>query len=936
MSWRILSAIVLVPLFLTSCNQQTRTIPDQCPLKVLTPSAAEQKIAKVLCPNGLPLLIISDPGISVSGAALTVKTGNSSDPSEFPGLAHLTEHCIFLGNKKYPDNDAFSNFLSNNNGTHNAFTSSYTTSYLFSIKSSAFLEAMDQFIHMFIQPLFRQEDLNKEKNAVHQEFAMHPTRDGRRVFRIQQLIAPQGDPINRFGCGNSDTLSQVSSQDMHKWFGRYYHPENMIAVVHTAEPIEKAIKTFSKIFAKIPTKKNHEIPSQSLCEDNLSSGRLYIISAVEPTAALEMYWHLYDTSPSTAGCFSALAYVVNHEGTNGLISSLKEENLITHADSGFCHTSQNTGAFSISYHLTEQGEKEYSKVIQRTFEYLHHIQKQGIPEYCLDDISTINSLEYCYSSKAELFNLLHEQVSSLVHEELSTYPYRSLVYPKYSPEQEKDLLGIVSDPYRTRYILSTKHPEHFQDEKKHHDVIFNMDYYEKSLPDLEIYKGAISSSPMSLPPANIYIPKNVEVLEVSKVERQQFPFLPTLAYKDSGLTFYYCDDEFYTLPKLAMNLRIRSPHISTKNIRSLIATDLYSLAINENLLKKYYLASQAGLSFATSLRGDGLSLSISGYNTTAPILLKSILSSLKISINEERFAVHKQQLMESYQKKISACPIRAGMNKLWAHTLQDVYPFEEKLSALQTMDFSEWQEFSATMFEKIHLEAMVLGPRSEKQKQELTAILKNFSSSHFAYEASPFYYQRQEESIQNIKLNYPLSGNAMLLVLQDMRSSSMESLVATEMMFSWLHHIAFTHLRTEQQLGYVIGACYQEPLLFPSGMFYIRSDAYTPQELETKTKIFIEKVATSPEDFGMSPEYFSELRDTYIKNLTHPTSSLESMGSTLFSLAFEKPSIQFSRADEKISAARNMDYAAFRTYCQEFLNQKLRSEIPIYVHGKKN
>ncbi|WP_375793951.1 insulinase family protein [Chlamydia sp. 12-01] len=934
MKWKALSVTLLLSLLVTSCKQHTQTISDQCPLKVLTPSIADQKTAKIICANGLQLLIISNPGISISGAALVVKTGNSSDPQEFPGLAHLTEHCVFLGNEKYPNSDGFSHFLSSNNGTYNAYTSSYTTSYLFSIKNSAFSEAIDQFVHLFIEPLFHQEDIDREKNAVHQEFAMHPNKDLRRVHRIQQLIAPKGHPIQRFGCGNSSTLAQVQSQDMHKWFNRHYHPKNMIAVIHTTEPIEKAVKVFSKIFSQIPPKKNRNIAVPSSSEDNLSLGKLYINSAVEPTASIKIYWHLYDTSKAPLGCYAALAYVLNHEATNSLVSLLKEEKLITEFDSGFYKTSEDTGSFTIYYQLTEKGEKEYSKVLLHTFEYLHQIQNQGIPGYCLKDISTINTLEYCYSSKTDLFRTLQGQISDLVDEDLTTYPYQSLVYPQYSPEEERNILEILSDPYRARYVLSTKNPENWQEAIKHHDTIFDMTYYERSLPDLESYKQASSQEPMALPQPNIYIPKNIEISDISKIENKKFPFSPKLAYKDTGLTFYYCEDHFYTMPKLAINLRMRSPNISRKDIRSLIATDLCSLAINENLLKQYYLAAQAGLFFSTSLRGDGLNLEITGYNATAPILLKSILSSLKPSINQERFDIHKQQLMETYQKKISECPIRAGMDRLWSHTLHDVYSYQDKLSTLKTMDFEEVENFSTIMFEQLHVETMVLGPPSKKQEQELVTIVRDFVAAYPTYNADSFYYQRQDKEISNIEIDYPLSGNAMLLVLQDKHSSSVEHIVATEMMFKWLHHIAFSHLRTEQQLGYVIGACYHEPLLCPSGMFYIRSNAYTPQELIAKTKTFIKDVATSPEKFGMSEQYFSNLKDAYIKNITDPTYSLESMGSALFSLAFEKASVQFSLPNEKISAAKNMDYATFKVYCQEFLNQKLGSEIPVYIHGK--
>lgn len=933
MKWKIWpTGILILSLCLSSCYSKTKTIPDQCPLKILSPSLENQKIAKILCPNGLQLLIISDPTSPTSGAALAVKTGNSSDPKAFPGLAHLTEHCIFLGNEKYPSPNSFSNFLSNNNGMHNAFTNSHSTSYLFSIDNSAFHEAMDQFVHMFIHPLFLQESLDKEKHAVHQEFAMHPTKDSRRIFRIQQIIAPKGNPINHFGCGNATTLEKVSSKDMQAWFQKYYYAENMVAIVHTADPLNQAIKFLSKLFAQIPSQK--PTPSRSplgRIEDNHSAGKLYINSAVEPTANLHMYWTFHTTQPFPLGCFSSLAYILNYEGPNSLISLLKKENLITQAESHFYQTSKETGEFIIEYQLTDIGEKNYSEILRKTFAYLHQIQKQGIPSYCLQDISAMNALDYSFSSKTELFSTLYEQITGLIYEDLATYPYRTLVYPQYSPEEEKTIVNTLSDPYRARYILSTKHLELFPSALPHYDTIFDMTYYEQSLPHLEAYKQATFSS-LSLPQENIYIPKNIEIVKSTTPTHQQFPFSPYLAHTEPGMTLYYCEDQFYTLPKLAINLCIRSPEISKKNLRSLVMTDIYSLAINENLTHKYYLATQAGLSFSTFLRGEGLGLSISGYNVTISTLLNSILSSLQPTLNQEQFLIYKQQLLENYQKKITSCPVRAGMHTLMTHVLQDVYTYDDKIAVLQTINFEEVQNFAENLFNQVSIEGMILGSSVEKYQQELTNSLKDFISSHSSYEAPPFYHQRKK-NYENIQMHYPLAGNAMLLAFQDELSSSMEHRAMIEMMFSWLHHIVFTHLRTEQQLGYVVGACSHEALLCPAGIFYIRSDAYSPEELIEKTQAFLQQVAASPETFGMSPEYFSDLRSTYIKSLTHPSESLDTLSSLLFSLAFERPSVQLSYNNDKISAAQTMDYETFKAYCQEFLQEKLGKQIPVYVYG---
>lgn len=72
--------------------------------------------------NGLKVLLISDPATDKAAAAMTVDVGHMSDPENLPGLAHFCEHMLFLGTKKYPNENAYSTYLSENGGTSNAST----------------------------------------------------------------------------------------------------------------------------------------------------------------------------------------------------------------------------------------------------------------------------------------------------------------------------------------------------------------------------------------------------------------------------------------------------------------------------------------------------------------------------------------------------------------------------------------------------------------------------------------------------------------------------------------------------------------------------------------------------------------------------------------------------------------------------------------------
>jgi hypothetical protein len=73
------------------------------------------------------VLLISDPTTDKSAAALDVRVGHLSDPAELPGLAHFLEHMLFMGTKKYPDENEYNVFLAQHGGSSNAYTDTEDT-----------------------------------------------------------------------------------------------------------------------------------------------------------------------------------------------------------------------------------------------------------------------------------------------------------------------------------------------------------------------------------------------------------------------------------------------------------------------------------------------------------------------------------------------------------------------------------------------------------------------------------------------------------------------------------------------------------------------------------------------------------------------------------------------------------------------------------------
>jgi len=77
--------------------------------------------------NGLTCLLINDKNQnnsenSICSVSIVVNAGSFNDPVNRPGLAHFLEHMIFMGSDEFPDENAFSSFISSNGGMSNAYT----------------------------------------------------------------------------------------------------------------------------------------------------------------------------------------------------------------------------------------------------------------------------------------------------------------------------------------------------------------------------------------------------------------------------------------------------------------------------------------------------------------------------------------------------------------------------------------------------------------------------------------------------------------------------------------------------------------------------------------------------------------------------------------------------------------------------------------------
>ncbi|EGR31374.1 hypothetical protein IMG5_111090 [Ichthyophthirius multifiliis] len=164
--------------------------------KIIKPKTLKSKFEAIkLKENNLKVLLISEPNLPFSGASLDINVGSFDDPDQFQGLAHLLEHMLFMGSEKYQDENLFNDLISRNGGQSNAYTDSGNTNFHFESTNNNFEQILDVWSRFFIDPLLKEDQLEREIQSVDSEYMNTLTIEDERIQSLLVDISDKEHPI---------------------------------------------------------------------------------------------------------------------------------------------------------------------------------------------------------------------------------------------------------------------------------------------------------------------------------------------------------------------------------------------------------------------------------------------------------------------------------------------------------------------------------------------------------------------------------------------------------------------------------------------------------------------------------------------------------------------------------------------------------------------
>ena len=202
-------------------------------------------------PNGLRVFLIDTKAFPTLTTLLIVGAGSRYEEESNNGVAHFLEHMFFKGSKKYPDPFILTSTIEQLGGIWNAFTSKDYTGYFIKATSEHFDIVVDVLSDVLLRPLFKEEEIEKEKGVIVEEINMYEDQPQSLVGDLYENLLYKGNPLGYDVIGTKKTVTSFTRQTFLDYRSMLYHPKNTVFVVAGGLHMTKTGETQAKNYIQV-------------------------------------------------------------------------------------------------------------------------------------------------------------------------------------------------------------------------------------------------------------------------------------------------------------------------------------------------------------------------------------------------------------------------------------------------------------------------------------------------------------------------------------------------------------------------------------------------------------------------------------------------------------------------------------------------------------
>lgn len=820
-------------------------------VEIIKPRTDKRGYRRIVLPNSLVVLLISDPDTDKAAASMDVGVGSFSDPEGLEGLSHFLEHMLFYASEKYPLEDSYSKYIAEHGGSTNAFTSSEHTNFYFDINTDCFEEALDRFAQFFVKPLMSPDATLREIKAVDSENQKNLLSDAWRLSQLQKHLSAKGHPYHKFSTGNWDTLEVGpkakgldTRQELIKFYKEHYSANLMHLVIYGKESLDEIQSLVEHKFHEIQNTERSlfRFPGHPCTPEHLQI--LVRAVRIKQGHKLRIIWpitpeiHHYKEGPCRY-----LGHLIGHEGEGSLFSILKSLGWATGLAAGEGDGTLEFSFFKVVIDLTDAGHEHMEDIVGLLFKYIFLLQKFGIQKWIFDELVAISETGFHYQDKIRPIDYVVSIASSMQLYPPEDWLVGSSLPSKFVPATIQMVLDELTLE-NVRIFWESKKFEGCTDMvEPWYGTAYTVEKITTAM--IEQWVEAAPNVKLHLPTQNVFIPTDLALKDVQ--EKVKFPML---LRKSSFSRLWYKPDTMFSTPKAYVKIDFNCPQ-SSYSPEAEVLTDIFARLLMDYLNEYAYDAQVAGLYYGINHTDAGFQVVVVGYNDKLRILLETIIGKIaEFEVKPDRFSVIKEIVIREYQNFKFQQPYQQAMYYCSLILEDHSWPWNEQLEVLPHLEASDLKEFSPRMLSKAFLECYVAG---NIKPDEAASIIQHIEGVFFEGpqpKCRPL-FPSQHLTNRIVKLEegispfYPIEGlnqsdeNSALVHYIQVHQDDFRLNVKLQLFALIAKQPAFHQLRTVEQLGYITVLMQRNYSGIHGVQFVVQSTAKDPEQLDLRAEAFL-------------------------------------------------------------------------------------------------
>ena len=177
--------------------------------------------------NGVRVITEAMPHVRSVSVGIWIGSGSRRETPEQNGISHFIEHMLFKGTTSRSAED-IARAVDALGGNLDAFTAKELVCFNTKVLDQHLSQAFDVLADLVLHPMFREEDIEKEKGVILEEIKMEADSPDYLVHEIFSSYFWKDHPLGKPILGTPQSVSRFDSTMMRDFFRSVYSPANLM------------------------------------------------------------------------------------------------------------------------------------------------------------------------------------------------------------------------------------------------------------------------------------------------------------------------------------------------------------------------------------------------------------------------------------------------------------------------------------------------------------------------------------------------------------------------------------------------------------------------------------------------------------------------------------------------------------------------------------